>query len=64
MSLSSFSSSLFDKLEENGDSDIVRVDNFNEDVLDFHQRDAQVTTLDFRKIVGGDIEMEIRAPER
>ena len=40
------------------------VDNFNEDVLDFHQRDAQVTTLDFRKIVGGDIEMEIRAPER
>ena len=53
MPQSSLSSSQFDE----------HVDNFNEDVLDFHQRDAQVTTLDFRKIVGGDIEMEIRAPE-
>ena len=45
MSLSSFSSSLFDKLEENGDSDIVRVDNFNEDVLSERDCRGEITYI-------------------
>ena len=42
----------------------VHVDNFNNDVLDLQQRDAQVATLDFRITVDDDIEIEFRAPER
>ena len=38
----------------------VHVDNFNNDVLDLQQRDAQVATLDFRITVDDDIEMEFR----
>ena len=50
MSQSSFSLCQFDE----------HVDNFNDDVLDLWQRDAQVTMLDFRMVVNNDVGMEIR----
>ena len=54
MSQSLFSLSQFDE----------HVDNFNDDVLDLQQRDAQVAMLDFGMVVDDDIEMKVRAPKR